>query len=351
MKTYKQFCKNFMAMCIGLFVALVLTEILTRVILPIFPGNKTMSIDGKIIQLESKVQHGITYRQISEEYDALTTITNKGYRIPEATSNPRIVFIGDSFTFGQGLKDQDTFPWIFCQKVQLLNSCANLGVPGASTIAELDRLESYLNNEKWRPGHVFLFFLGMTQFLGGGNDLYDNYIHTQESKHSIPANLNKKSPALQTKNTELFQINKTENAFSFLKLQATALRYSNLIRVLKYYFGPLLKSYFSPASKKETLGKSLAITKIQFSRLHKMSKKYNFRYQIIVLHPVQDIIRGSHDETISKLQAISQSQIHPTAQIFQPMPEKYYFPLDGHFNPKGSMRLAEFLNKKFSNIH
>ena len=109
----------------------------------------------------------------------MTTITAGGYRAPEARRNPAFVFIGDSFTFGQGLSDAETFPAIFCRA--LAASCANLGVPGASTTSAIDRLEHYLSEEQWRPHHVLLFMLAMTEFMGEGNDLYDNLMAAESA--------------------------------------------------------------------------------------------------------------------------------------------------------------------------
>ena len=109
---------NVVALCVGILVAFILAEVLSRVLIPIFPGTKKLDLDGHVLNI-GYVHKGAVYRQYSEEYDALTTITQKGYRIPEVVDNPHMIFVGDSFTFGQGLSDEHTFPYQVCHTLQV----------------------------------------------------------------------------------------------------------------------------------------------------------------------------------------------------------------------------------------
>ena len=308
-----------------------------------FPGAKKLDLNGEVLNIDS-VQPGAVYRQYSEEYDAVTTITQKGYRIPEAGDNPQIIFLGDSFTFGQGLSDEQTFPFLFCKSFPI--SCANLGVPGASTTSELDRLEEFLASEEWSPQHVLLFIFAMTNFLGAGNDLYDNIKAFEQAKKMkiisySPGNFS--SPSYVKMNTDIF----SEFLYFLLEFRKTLLKYSNLARVVKFYFGPQLKELFAPSARKETLNHALSLMKEQLTRFERLAVQFGFTPHIFLIHPVQDILRGSYHDTIFSLQSISSKTIHSTAHLFLPDPEPFFFPLDGHLNGEGSQKVAEYLLSDF----
>lgn len=326
----------------GVLAALVIAEGLSRLFLPVFAGAKRLSLEGEELDIRP-LQPGVMYRQLSEEYDALVTITQGGYRVPEARGGPEIIFLGDSFTFGQGLSDDETFAYVFCATAQV--SCANLGVPGASTIDELDRLEKFLSREAWHPKHVFLFMLAMSQFMGAGNDFYDNLKTYEESDRS--AALNGPSPNFRNSAGP-----STHNRVLswFVAFGRSTLKYSNLSRVVKFRAGPQIKNLLAPAPGEEKLNKSLSITKEQLLRLESLAQKYDFEYHIFLIHPVQDISRGSHQDTYEKLQSISPKAVIPTAQLFQPSPGQYYYQYDGHLNPMGSEKIANYLLSEYEDF-
>jgi len=58
---------------------------------------------------------------------------------------------------------------------------------------------------------------------------------------------------------------------------------------------------------------------------------------------VQDIIRGTDRETLDTLNRISPKRAIPTAHLFLDAPRKYYYAFDGHINPMGSKRIADFV--------
>ena len=74
-----------------------------------------------------------------------------------------------------------------------------------------------------------------------------------------------------------------------------------------------------------------------------MSETYGFEYRIYLLHPIQDIVRGSHVETLRALNALSPVEIRPTAQLFGDDTEQFFFALDGHLNRDGARRVAQLL--------
>jgi len=142
-----------------------------------------LSLDGKIIKDSTMLTPGTTFRLKTIDYDAVTTITDKGYRVPEVKGNPDIIFLGDSFTYGVGLNNEETFVYIFCKKMNI--SCANLGMSGSGTISQLNRLERFLKQYNWRPKEVKLFIFAMTDFLSHGNDLSDILREAQRPNKKI----------------------------------------------------------------------------------------------------------------------------------------------------------------------
>ena len=311
---------NVIALSIGVAIAVALAEVVTRFAMPIFPGIHKLDKDGNGLAIHN-VEPNSVYRQFSAEFDALTTINKDGYRIPTAKdNNPDVVFIGDSFTYGQGLSDNDTFVMKYCTQAKL--SCMNLGVPGYGTIDAVERLEIFLTEKQVQPRKVYLVMLAMTSFLGAGNDLYDN-IKTVEARNDPKGNEHEESES------------------TLRKVSNKILQYSNFARVIKFHFAPIIKKAFVVAPEENLLQEGLDLTKQQLDKLYALSKTHNFELEVVLIHPVQDISRGSHQETFKAIQAISPVKVIPSAKFFEPKPSDYYFSMDGHFNKAGSDKMVE----------
>lgn len=328
---FKKWMTNFSLMIGGLFFSLLILEGLTRLFLPISPGAQKVTLQGK--KIRDWLIPGCVYYQVSTEYNAITTITEQGYRAPKIIESPDVVFLGDSFTFGQGLNDEETFPYIYAQALK--NSCANLGIPGVGTIEEINMFEKYLENLHWRPKQVKLFLLAMTASFSAGNDLADNFFYSAKTQNNISI--------IESKNLVNRSAISPGMLEGILGYREILLRYSNFLRVMKFYFGPLLRSKLTQHIAAERLDKALKITFEQLSRLDELSRKYTFDYQIYLLHPVQDIIQKTYIETLNRLNEISPVPIQSTAHLFEHEPQNFYYSYDGHFNALGSLKIAEFL--------
>ena len=319
---FKELLAKLFAILLGFVIAFTLAEVVTRYVIPIFPGVKMLDMDGNTVHFND-VAPDRTFRLFSSEFDAVTTITKDGYRVPEVEGNPDLVFIGDSFTYGQGLKDDDTFIANYCKSVNL--SCMNLGVPGYGTINAVERLENFLKDKDVRPRKVYLFMLAMTSFLGAGNDLYDN-IKLAEAGESMQAGYG------------------GQQSETFLRrLSNIVLSYSNLARVVKFYLAPYIKKVVVISPSDNQLELALSLTKTALNKLKGLSILYKFDVEVVLIHPVQDISRGSHTETLKTIKSISPIKVTPSASWFENSPNDYYFALDGHFNKKGSDRIVELL--------
>lgn len=312
---------------VSLLIAMVLAEVATRILYPISDRRDNITLDGKTIT--SFVAPGTTYRQVSNEYDALTTITDDGYRAPAVDGNPQIVFIGDSFTFGSGLNDDETFVSLYCTHQH--RSCANLGLPGSGTLKQVERLEQFIDQFHWRPREVRLFVFAMSSSFSAGNDFVDNYnreMTTEARARGTPRTDGNAGAGL---------------AERIIGLQSVLLRYSNLVRLLKFYAGPAMKAAIVAEPGEERMQKAIAGTQKSLQKLDDLSKRAGFDYTIYLLVPVHDILRGTYPDTLATVARASPRPVIPTAQLFLDSPRDYYYAFDGHLNPQGARQIAEFL--------
>jgi len=312
-------------------VALLLSEAVARIFFPISDRLDYITLDGRPIK--GWFEPGIVYRQISNEYDARTTITPKGHRVPGSKGNPEVVFIGDSFTYGFGLSDEETFASIYCSKRHL--DCANLGWPGSGTDRHVKRLEEFIQEWGWKPREVKLFFFGMSNSFSSGNDFADNYYSYMGESSMQPGGDRGEKQNPQSE----FAIGFGERLIGF---QTFLIEHSALMRFAKFHWGPLLKSLVL-VDPGERMTVALTATEQSLRRLDELSRQVGFEYNIYLLVPVQDIIRGTYEETLDTLNRVSPKRAIPTAHLFLDAPRKYYYAFDGHINSLGSQRIADFV--------
>ncbi len=314
----------------SLLISVLIAEGLSRIFAPISDLRENIALDGSRIQ--DFVTPGSVYRQVSNEYDALTTITDKGHRVPVVEGNPDLVFIGDSFTFGFGLSDEQTFVSIYCRRRQIV--CANLGQPGSGTLKEVERLEKFMAEWDWRPRDVRLFFFAMSGSFSAGNDFVDNFHREQHIRAEAAGAVSSDEVPKQEAGGAAERI---------IGLQSFMLRHSNLVRLLKFYAGPLLKSIIIAEPGDERMAVALDGTRKALARLDRLSRELGFEYSIYLIVPVHDILRGTHAETLATLNGVSPKPAIATAQLYAESPAQYYFAFDGHLNPEGNRLMAEFL--------
>jgi hypothetical protein len=314
----------------SLLFAVLLAEGLSRIFAPISDLRENIALDGT--RIRDFLTPGSVYRQVSNEYDALTTITEKGHRVPVVEGNPDIVFIGDSFTFGYGLSDEQTFVSLYCRRQRL--TCANLGQPGSGTLRQVERLEQFLKDWSWQPREVRLFVFAMSGSFSAGNDFVDNY--DRERRMQVAA-------ASGGAPTELPQAEAAGVAERIIGMQSFLLRHSNLMRLLKFYAGPLVKSLIVAEPGEQRMAIALDATRNALARLDALSRERGFEYSIYLIVPVNDILRGTQDQTFAMLNGVSPKPAIATAQLYVESPAQYYYAFDGHLNPEGNRLMADFL--------
>jgi hypothetical protein len=343
-----QFLLNATVALVTFVVGLLVLEIASRWLIPIPPQVSYLRLDGTVIHPGTKNPYRMVtgkLRQVGPEFDVAVTITEQGLRVPEPRGPVDVAFLGDSFTFGQGLNDAETFPYIYCAERNL--SCVNLGHSGSGTLEQMDILEHFLDTEGWRPREVKLFMLVMTGALMSGNDLADNvqYASDQENqKTSSLGNLGAKKPESSRTDNGLDNFGAGLNAL-MLRIWGK-LRYdSNFVRVLYYNFAPSIKVMFSPGVADDVLKSALQLTSSALQRFDRLGKKYGFEYQIYLLHPVQDLVRGTSGETVKLIRGLAPdgALVHSTNKLFPESPREAFLSVDGHFNAVGSRLIADYL--------
>jgi hypothetical protein len=311
----------------SLLFSLMLAEVAVRAFFPINDGRSNVTLDGRPIK--DWFEPGSVYRQISNEYDALTTITDKGHRVPGTDGNPDVIFLGDSFTYGYGLKDDETIAGVYCQRTGI--ACANLGIPGSGTARQVARLRQFIDKYQWKPKEVKLFFFGMSGSFSAGNDFADNYDYGRRAA-AIAQGV---TPRRETATPSL--------AGRVISWQASLMEYSYLVRRAKYHWGPLLKSAIVNDPGEQRMAQALAFTKQALDELDQYSREAGFTYKVYLLVPVQDLIRKTDEQTLAVLNSVSPQPAIHVAPALADSPASYYYAFDGHLNPTGSRRVAEFV--------
>ena len=258
---------NLFLLGFSLLIAFAIGEVASRYIAPISPGPSIVDMDGNKQKI-SYVEAGSTFRIVTPDFDAETSITADGYRSPAAKGSPDEIFMGDSFTYAQGVKDEEAFPAIYCSKKNL--NCANLAVPGSSTVYEVDRLEKFIVEKNWTPKKVHFFFFT-------GNDFSDNL--DADAKRSKGERY---EPGEMNLNPQ-----KSADKGAVEKVIDFGLHYSNLLRIAYFQILPMIRGNADEDAK--SLDKALAITKSEFSRLDDLSKKHGFEYQLYTIFTKPEI--------------------------------------------------------------
>jgi hypothetical protein len=177
----------------------------------------------------------------------------------------------------------------------------------------------------------------MSGSFSSGNDFVDNYDRaiTDQARAARPMPDGERPTATRPSEAGL--------AERLIGLQTSLLRHFTLIRIVKYYAGPALKALIVADPGEARMTEALAATRQGLARLETLSRREGFPYEIYLIVPVQDLIRRSHDDTLRVLNGVSPKPIVPTAAALIDAPTSFYFSFDGHLNPAGSKRVADYL--------
>jgi len=119
--------------------------------------------------LGSIYRPGSRFRAVKHEggdtlYDAIYTIDRFGNRVtppPVAPDRPAVVFFGCSYTFGDGIADEQSLPWQFAEATGRQFDVVNAGHSGHGAHQMLRMLETDHLDERIRHGVAHAFYSAM----------------------------------------------------------------------------------------------------------------------------------------------------------------------------------------------
>ena len=330
----KNALKNTALVLCSILLSLAGMEIVSRLVMPVQYGHTFLAQDGGAVSPVRDfytLTPGLSYRQVTHEYDKATTHTGGGFRGPMNPAQPDIIFLGDSFTYGTGLADDETIPFIYCGETR--QACVNLGRAGTATLHQADILDYFLRNANWQPREVKLMMMVMSAALMAGNDLNGNLEEQARKENGF-------KPVPETAGKGALQ--------KLVAQRKKILAHSNLARIAYYMAGPALRASFSPGADEVKLAQALAATKMQLARLHEMAQQRNFKLTIYIIHPMQDLMNDTYRDTESVIKGIAPAGVPVIDTAYalvgtSKKPQDYYYPVDGHLNPEGAMRVAKFM--------
>ncbi|GEM_PF-870001 len=131
-----------------------------------------------LFQKESEKEEFLSKKQYKIIYDVDYSMLGKFFRYTKGniSSENAYVFLGCSFTFGDGLKDDQTLPYYFSKLNNFNSNVLNFGVIGKSTNFGLNILNSNIINKyltKAKNIHFIYSLISDQAFRNFNFDLYD----------------------------------------------------------------------------------------------------------------------------------------------------------------------------------
>ena len=341
---------NFVLLTVSVLIALVIAEVISRWLIPVTFSHRFIDMEtGQNVQPyragELRLTPNLNMRHTAMEFDATMSLTPLGTRGPTNGLPPEVIFVGDSFTFGWGIADGQTFVDQFCKKAHL--KCANLGMPTTGTKTQLDILNHYLKTEGWRPTIVYLVFWGMTSQLSSGNDLLDNLKEARQMVNQSPDMIESSRKTAKSSAPSMQREIETplRNWEHVLNLRRYLFE-SNLFRLIYHKLAPVFRAKFGIRPTPARLRRALDVTRNEFDRFRSLSEEFGFAPRVVLIHPMQDLMTGTWRETENAISEISTDLTFvKTAESFLPDPTKYYFTRDAHFNSDGAGLVSDILTE------
>ena len=297
-------------------------EIFSRIIKPIFPGFQVINNEGERLEGVYSITPGASYFQYSNEYKAKTNINKRGFRVTpnsKKSSLEGVIFLGDSQTFGQGLSDEETIANKFCELSKKDINCINLGVPGANTISQLEKLKAFANEKDITNYTVFNLLHASTINAFSGNDISDCLSAIKTNK-LIKQNTPKKKDII-------------------LQIGRSLSRRSNLFRLVRFTIAKRINTYGYMLSPNTVFEKDIECFIKTAGEIKKFTKSLKARYMPVIISPSSEISMGLTKNNLNIIKEVFDRNASSPDNI---LVEDFY-PIDGHYNSSGAEKLARFL--------
>lgn len=276
--------------------------------------------DPKILLPNKKFIHK------SSEFKAIVTSTDYGNRISNKDNKlEKHIFIGDSFTFGHGVNDQDTFVYLFCKMKQI--SCINLGKPGTDQGSQLHILQTYLKNNNIKMIQLNIFIFYSCNMEASGNDLRSNL-----QRYNIEEKSTEKNIIISNESASISR----NKALNFLK---TNLYKSEIVKRLIYFFISNLKSNLAKCSNINEISKSFESLDFYLKKFINVAKVNNSKIKIYAISPYYEINNKLSSDIFKDLITLKGIKISNIDNL----EIDNYYEFDGHLNKFGHIKIYEYL--------
>lgn len=326
---------------ISIIIALGICEILSRIIRKTHLPYLT-DMDGKREELfipDNELDHlnkaNFDGWLVATEFRNRIQTNSYGFRgrqdfLPNRGDKLRIMALGDSFTFGFGVEEYETFIKKIARNLQDGLSTRveglNLGVAGYGTLQEVRLFHKY---KYLKSDLVVLGFFARNAFAEeGGNDLVDNY---KFFYNYVKGNFRKKENYLSL----------TRRARIFLRSS------SNLYRCVELYFGGYLRRRYSPERQNvELKNEAWQITTDCLLEFDRELQNQNIKCFLLWIPFPSTVVNQDHSvaKHIAALNLRNIILIDPLDAMKSDV-MNYYYRLDSHWNVKGHDLAANLVSK------
>jgi hypothetical protein len=302
-------------------IGLAIIELVLRAFAPLpVPGGIYLDRNGQMVrpaQDELTLRPNLDVTHKGSEFAARIRTNSLGNRIIDNESRtPDVLWLGDSFTFGHGVSDEEVFSYIVCTQNHIV--CQNMGHSGSNTFQQVAILANAMAKADVRPKSVVLVMLTACWIEQAGNDLGDNLIPTRAAGSQPP----------------------TDRQGLLKRLQGLVGKYEIVKRAMLTFSGWIKRSTYR-CSDPGQVGRALEATQTALRKLEDLARSSGFSVTLVEIHPYQEL-DGPFRETerlVGDIVPAGFARI-PTGQYFR---KEQYYPYDGHFNAAGHARLAEVL--------
>lgn len=316
---------------------IVAIELVLQQFFPLPPhGGEYRDASGHAVRIArdaSALEPRLDVQHIASEFAAHMTTGDLGYRkMSKESTAPDFLFVGDSFTFGHGVADDEVFSEVFCKKRGA--ACLNLGRSGTNTFDQVRLLRYGIDTHQLRPKSVVVTMLAACWLGVAGNDLGDNLTFYRDTKRSdrtrpgnpVPLSRASFAPSLS-------------GAMRMLQQRLSGFEITK--RVLIVASSGLKRGVYA-CSQPSELDAAANATSAALGELAQLAGQYGFKATIAVIHPFQDLSGGFHASEAAVARALPKSfACIPTGARFR---NEHYYPYDGHFNASGHANLAAILD-------
>jgi hypothetical protein len=321
---------------------LVVVELALRLFLPLPPhGGEYRDASGNAVRIArdaETLQPRLDVRHIASEFAAQIRTGDLGYRkMSKESAAPDFLFLGDSFTFGHGVSDDQAFPEIFCGKRSA--ACLNLGRSGANTFDQVRILRHEIGANALRPKTVVLTMLAACWLGAAGNDLGDNLAFQRNARRGSFV-----SPVILPQPVRADLSPWMTDAMRALQRWFSDFEITK--RVLIVASSGLKRGAYacSPANELEAATNA---TSAALGELATLAEQHGFQVKVVVIHPYQDLDGGFRNSEAAVSRALPKAAgCVATGEKFR---SEHYYPYDGHFNASGHANLAMILDALIDN--